>query len=224
MSNSWPRLYGSKSSPDHDFGEYQAVRQEEYTPRFDHDPLPKRATRCWIITASILVVSIIVMVLTIGVTVEKPGLSPVRTIEKSLEESATPAVSGVSTTATGKQIVPAEDCHINNVKVRATNEYGEYRGPYPFLTKTGNEMLVEPYKSTLLELTGLDCSYVTLLWEIRSSDSKIIFSATTTTATTSILLKSTGKYTITVSKSDTRKTGRRQGIRSFIFSGTLYCK
>ena len=228
MNVSWPKLYGSKSNPVHNMDEYEAVRQEEFIPIPDHDPLPKRATRCWIVTAATLVISVLVVVLTMGITVEKEGTSPTEplfsVVDRDYFPPSEPVANEVDSGTPGKQIPPSEGCHLENVKVKASNEYGEYKGPYPYLTKSGNEMIVEPYKSTVLELNGLDCTYVTLLWEVRAADSKIVFSATTTLPTATIFLKYTGKYTVTVSKSDTRKTGRRQGIRSYVFTGTIFCK
>ena len=221
MESVWNRQYGSRDETDDEYG-YQSVYRgdQKNTTNFR-----KRATRCWIVTASLIVVSVLVVVLSLGLTTSQSRSDTV------LSESDSLLVTDQVDYFPASRPQQAQDPCIptaSEVGLRATNEYGEYTGPYPYLIKEKNTVLVEPYKNTLLELVGYGtCSSGQLLWEIRiqgSKDSIIIFSSSTLDPQTKIELKSTGRYMLTVSTADGGRGKGRSSGRTTIFSGTIFCK
>jgi len=90
----------------------------------------------------------------------------------------------------------------NELKVTATNEYGVFSAPYPWMDDVDGTFLVEPYKSTTLTLSGSyieDQSY-TYVWEIDSFEYKPVGSSVVITGPVP------GKYTVKVNALDDSKS------------------
>jgi hypothetical protein len=44
---------------------------------------------------------------------------------------------------------------VNDIQIIAENEYGIFNAPYPYLVRSPNSVLIEPYRNTTLTVTGM---------------------------------------------------------------------
>lgn len=87
-------------------------------------------------------------------------------------------------------LVAASD---GQLAIYATNEYGHYEGPYPFFDDYPGAQLVEPYKETMIQLTGsLSSGNFNYLWKIEGD------STTTQSDQIQVTLTNPGLYGIDV--------------------------
>ena len=105
----------------------------------------------------------------------------------------------------------------SQIGIIASNEYGVYNGPYPWLASAGSQ-LVEPYKLTTLSVTGMDSadSSVYYQWILPANLTKV--SADSRLSKCNITATDVGKYNIRVEAFDVSDTL----IASF--SAVLICK
>ena len=61
---------------------------------------------------------------------------------------------------------------MGQVLMAATNEYGQYKGSYPFFAEFPGSQLIEPYKQTTITLSGemVDSSLYTFNWQIEGDE------------------------------------------------------
>jgi hypothetical protein len=88
--------------------------------------------------------------------------------------SVQPVIYSGATPSYDKQVLPsAEQIHaVESVlsKIVATNEYGQYSGPYPFFDDFPGSQLIEPYKMTSIRAVGEGDIGYRYLWEIEGQD------------------------------------------------------
>lgn len=94
--------------------------------------------------------------------------------------------------------------------IQASNEYGTFTAPYPWLEDVIGSQLVEPYKQTTLTITGAYSTGCTYDWNLNypSSESPMLWSESTPLS--SITLTQTGTYSLTLEAYDS-KTGSFKG-------------
>jgi hypothetical protein len=93
---------------------------------------------------------------------------------------------------------------ITQVLITASNEYGVFSGPYPWMADVAGTQLVEPYKDTTLTLSGtyVDAGIYTFNWIIDGVDTSE-FDATETTQT--IMMTKPGKKYVMLQVLDSDK-------------------
>ena len=108
--------------------------------------------------------------------------------------------------------------------VRATNEYGYYDGSnYPWMSEISGTQLVEPYKSTLLTLNGLetDDEFVyswTIVNENGLNNTKDFVNQNESSNTLSLVFQNAGIYSLDILLSNTT------GYVKYSYSTRLVCK
>ena len=108
--------------------------------------------------------------------------------------------------------------------VRATNEYGYYDGSnYPWMSEISGTQLVEPYKSTLLTLNGLeaDDEFVyswTIVNENGLNSTKDFVNQNESSNTLSLVFQNAGIYALNVLLANTT------GYVKYSYSTRLVCK
>ena len=103
------------------------------------------------------------------------------------------------------------------IRITASNEYGIYNGPYPWLANVGS-LLVEPYKLTTLSMTGMDSADSSIYYQctLPANITKVSFNSRRNQC--NITATEVGKYNIKVDAFDVSETL----IASF--SAILICK
>lgn len=98
--------------------------------------------------------------------------------------------------------------------ITATNEYGQFTAPYPWMNDVYGTQLIEPYKATTLTLSGtyIDNADYSYVWVIEGQDENLSGAAPVLTLT------SVGKYTVDVHAFDSA------GAYVSTFSTLFICK
>lgn len=87
------------------------------------------------------------------------------------------------------------------VHLRASNEYGVYEAPYPWLLNNNSTALVEPFKSTTLSLLGVPqqaCSGLEYLWRINYMNGSSLYFAHTSAPQLTLTLNTVGVFAIEI--------------------------
>ena len=104
-----------------------------------------------------------------------------------------------------------ESTTTTDLYIQASNEYGAFTAPYPWLeTPVSGSQLVEPYKTSTLTISGAFASGSTFSWNIAypSSDNPTTWSDADTQK--EMILTVPGSYTMTIEAFDA-KTGSFRG-------------
>ena len=212
MSGRWQRQYGTGENEDVD-DDFQVIYQRGFIAQYDPSSFsfkkPISAVKCWFITAAIIVSVVVVTV--VSVSLASPGDTQSIATESDFNFLQSAVQSDASVFS----------CSPNIIRLSASNEYGEYTGPYPYLTENGGMQLVEPYKSTVVVMTGAETcmgSTSILQWQIYDAQSKVVFSSKSTKPLITIKLVRTGNYAITV------KLTTRAVKAQTLYSGKITCK
>jgi len=87
------------------------------------------------------------------------------------------------------------------VHLQASNEYGIYKAPYPWLLNSNTTDLVEPFKSTTLSLLGMPlraCSGFNYLWRINYLNGSSLYFADTKVPQLTLTLHTVGVFAIEI--------------------------
>ena len=105
-------------------------------------------------------------------------------------------VSNSLTTHVSSYVSSSDSASISVINLIASNEYGTFKAPYPWMTDVPGTQLVEPYKTTTLTLTGtaVDSGLYSFKWIIEGFDGKMIDGTTTQT----IVVKEPKIYLVTI--------------------------
>lgn len=93
----------------------------------------------------------------------------------------------------------------SQIGVTASNEYGIYNGPYPWLA-TAASQLVEPYKVTTLSVTGMDTADLGVYYKWTLPSNLTTASVDTRLNKCNITATAVGKYSIKVEAFDATDT------------------
>ena len=88
-----------------------------------------------------------------------------------------------------------------DVHLLASNEYGVYQAPYPWLLNSNSTDLVEPFKSTTLSLLGVPqqaCSGLEYLWRINYLNGSSLYFAHTSSPQLTLTLSTVGVFAIEI--------------------------
>ncbi len=212
MSGRWQRQYGTEENEDVE-DDFQVIYQRGFIAQYDPSTFsfkkPISAVRCWFITAALIISVVVVTIVSISLAAPDETQSITKESDFSFLQSAVQSDASLLT------------CSLDSIRLIASNEYGVYSGPYPYLTENGGMQLVEPYKTTELLLNGAEtCMGGTsiLQWQIYDSQSKLVFSSKSTKPSTAIKLVRTGNYAITV------KLSARAVKAQTFYTGKITCK
>lgn len=114
------------------------------------------------------------------------------------EPSIHAAISSLGTSRTSNDIgcLTSADVHL-----LASNEYGVYQAPYPWLLNSNSTDLVEPFKSTTLSLLGVPqqaCSGLEYLWRINYLNGSSLYFAHTSSPQLTLTLSTVGVFAIEI--------------------------
>ena len=103
-----------------------------------------------------------------------------------------------------------ESTTTTDLYLKATNEYGSFSAPYPWLEDVSGSQIVEPYKSTVLSLSGAYASGSTFSWSLDYPSEDEPTQWTGSNAQAAVTINEPGAYAITVEAFDS-KTGSFRG-------------
>jgi hypothetical protein len=131
----------------------------------------------------ILIPVVTFIVLTLFAVIPKPSF-----YDSTLKTSVTTHVASYESSA--------DAAATSAMNLIASNEYGTFKAPYPWMTDVPGTQLVEPYKTTTLTLTGtaVDSGLYSFAWIIEGFDGKMKEGA----STQSIIVKEPKIFPITI--------------------------
>jgi len=166
-------MYGTMEGKEPFHLEEQEISYEVHSTQVNSK---KRST----VLVSSIVIATIFAGLLFGTVYQSGMLAPGATMRSKL--LSTPSSSDI-VTATSDEIY-----------ITATNEYGQFTAPYPWMNDVAGTQLIEPYRETTLTLTGTyaESEGYSFVWVIEGLDTTLEGTSPTLTLT------DVGKYTVNV--------------------------
>lgn len=182
--------YGSNFNDDNDDSESQALLHKNnvhVNRSYSRDTTKSSGNGLWIKFA-IIILSMFATLLVITWAIDAlPNEASIHAAISPLETLRRPNDIGCLTSA--------------DVHLRASNEYGVYQAPYPWLLNNNNTDLVEPFKSTTLSLLGVPqqaCSGLEYLWRINYMNGSSLYFAHTSVPHLTLILSTVGVFAIEI--------------------------